>query len=231
MEPIGRRRWAIAEGWIPASSTGPEPEMTSHETACILNAGDREARVEITIFFADREPVGPYRVRVPARRTLHLRFNDLEDPEPDPPGHRLRERDRGGRADRGAAYPSGFAPGGERAAHHHRLRSRLTARVTVEKRRERRSGTRTRSSTPWTSSASRTPTATGCGDFPRADQPPRLPRARWASPASGCSRSTARPNRDNGYDIQDYYSVDPRLRDAGRLRWSSCTGRGSTGSG
>jgi hypothetical protein len=28
--------------------------------------------------------VGPYRVVVPARRTLHLRFNDLADPEPVP---------------------------------------------------------------------------------------------------------------------------------------------------
>jgi hypothetical protein len=28
-ESLGRRRWAIAEGYIPAESTGPEPEMTS----------------------------------------------------------------------------------------------------------------------------------------------------------------------------------------------------------
>jgi hypothetical protein len=80
-EPIGRRRWAIAEGYIPGWSHGPEPEMTSHETACILNATDEDAHVEITVFFADREPVGPYRVTVKARRTKHLRFNELEDPE------------------------------------------------------------------------------------------------------------------------------------------------------
>ena len=54
--------------------------MTSHETACILNAGDRDAHVSITIFFADREPAGPYRLTVPARRTLHQRFNLLVDP-------------------------------------------------------------------------------------------------------------------------------------------------------
>lgn len=83
-EPVGRRRWAIAEGYIPASSTGPAPEMTSHETACILNAGDRDAEIGITVYYADRDPVGPYRVRVPARRTLHLRFNELRDPEPIP---------------------------------------------------------------------------------------------------------------------------------------------------
>lgn len=29
-------------------------------------------------------PAGPYEVTVPARRTLHLRFDDLEHPEPVP---------------------------------------------------------------------------------------------------------------------------------------------------
>ena len=82
--PIGHMRWAIAEGYIPASSHGPEPQMTSHETVCLLNTSDRDAHVRITIFFSDREPAGPYRVTVPARRTRHVRFNDLDDPEPIP---------------------------------------------------------------------------------------------------------------------------------------------------
>jgi len=81
---IGRNRWAIAEGYIPAWSTGPKPEMLSHETVCLLNASSRDAHVEITLFFAEREPVGPYRVLVPARRTRHVRLNDLTDPEPVP---------------------------------------------------------------------------------------------------------------------------------------------------
>lgn len=81
MQPIGRRVWAIAEGYIPGVSHGPAPAMTSHETACLLNAGDSAAHVEITIFFKDREPVGPYRVTVEPRRTRHLRFNELGDPE------------------------------------------------------------------------------------------------------------------------------------------------------
>lgn len=81
---MGRRAWAIAEGYIPGASTGPEPAMTSHETACLLNTTDREARVEITIFFADQEPAGPYRVVVPAKRTRHVRFNDLTEPTPIP---------------------------------------------------------------------------------------------------------------------------------------------------
>jgi hypothetical protein len=84
MDQIGKTTWVIAEGWIPPSSHGPEPAMLSHETACLLNTGDVDAHVEITVFYADREPVGPYRVTVPARRTLHQRFNDLTDPEPIP---------------------------------------------------------------------------------------------------------------------------------------------------
>lgn len=83
---IGRHVWAIAEGYIPAWSNGPEPDFLSHETACLLNAGDTDAEVEITIYFTDREPAGPYRVTVPARRTRHLRFNELSDPEPIPTG-------------------------------------------------------------------------------------------------------------------------------------------------
>ncbi len=85
-EAAGRRVWAIAEGYIPDWSNGPEPAFTSHETACLLNASDDDAHVRITLYFSDREPVGPYQVEVPARRTRHLRFNDLDDPEPVPRG-------------------------------------------------------------------------------------------------------------------------------------------------
>lgn len=81
---IGHRVWAIAEGYIPGESVEASNELVSHETACLLNAGTEEAEVCITIYFEDRDPVGPYRAWVPAGRTLHLRFNDLNDPEPVP---------------------------------------------------------------------------------------------------------------------------------------------------
>jgi len=81
---IGRKRWAIAEGYIPAWSNGPKPQLESHETCCILNASDTDAHVRIHVYFEDRDRVGPYRVTVKAGRTRHLRFNDLEDPAPIP---------------------------------------------------------------------------------------------------------------------------------------------------
>ncbi|MGH9716651.1 MAG: sensory rhodopsin transducer [Candidatus Acidiferrales bacterium] len=81
MKAIGKRRWAIAEGFIPASSHGPEPLMKSHETACILNANDEDAHVRITVFFSDRNAIGPYEITIPGQRTKHVRFNELDSPE------------------------------------------------------------------------------------------------------------------------------------------------------
>ncbi len=83
---IGATRWAIAEGYIPGWSNGPDPEMISHEAFCMLNTGDQDANVTVTIYYSDREPAGPYRFTVPARRTKHVRFNNLSDPEPIPLG-------------------------------------------------------------------------------------------------------------------------------------------------
>ena len=83
---IGRTTWAIADGHIPAWSNGPQPEMTSHESVSILNAGEVEAHIEMRMFFSDHDPVGPYRMTIAPRRTRHVRCNDLTDPEPIPKG-------------------------------------------------------------------------------------------------------------------------------------------------
>jgi hypothetical protein len=84
--PIGKTSWVIAEGYIPPDDASKPKDFISHETCCILNANDEDAKVEIMIYFKDREPAGPYHVTVGKRRTLHLRFNDLTDPEKIPHG-------------------------------------------------------------------------------------------------------------------------------------------------
>ena len=83
LEAIGRKR-AIAEGYTPPSSAGPHPQMTSHETVCLLNAGPQDAHVSIRVFYADQSPVGPYRLVVPAKRTRHVWLNDLSIPRRSP---------------------------------------------------------------------------------------------------------------------------------------------------
>ena len=81
MESVGRTTWAIPEGYIPGKSHGPSPTMTSHEACCILNASEKDAHIAITIFFEHRDPAGPYKFTIPARRTKHLRFNNFNDPQ------------------------------------------------------------------------------------------------------------------------------------------------------
>jgi len=84
MQAVGCTVWAIPEGYIPSGSVSQDHDLVSHEAACFLNAGDRDAEIEITLFFRDRDPIGPYRLTVPSRRTVHMRFNDLTDPAPVP---------------------------------------------------------------------------------------------------------------------------------------------------
>ena len=89
--PIGKRRWAIAEGYIPPESHGPEPQMTSHETACLLNTSNEDATVQITIFFSDCAPVGPYYVKVPAPTHAAYALQRLKRSGIDSARYRLRE--------------------------------------------------------------------------------------------------------------------------------------------
>ncbi|GAA1910289.1 sensory rhodopsin transducer [Streptomyces sodiiphilus] len=84
--PLGRTTWVFPGGHIPAAGTGAEPEFTSRDELCLLNSGGDDAQVELTVLYQDREPVGPYRVRVGARRVRHVRVNDLIDPQAVPLG-------------------------------------------------------------------------------------------------------------------------------------------------
>lgn len=85
MKAMGSTCWIIPEGFVPSRSmANADRPLLSHEAFCVLNIGDADAHIEVTLFFTDREPVGPYRGQVGARRTRHFRFNDLDDPEPLP---------------------------------------------------------------------------------------------------------------------------------------------------
>lgn len=77
---IGKKVWAIAEGYIPPESHGHIPEMESHETVCMLNSSSETAHVKLMIYFSDRDPLGPFKIDIPPMRTKHLRFNNLKDP-------------------------------------------------------------------------------------------------------------------------------------------------------
>lgn len=82
----GKKKWAIAEGYIPSYGTGEAPEFESHETMCVLNTNERAAKLTIMIYFSDREPAGPFQEVVEGKRTKHIRFNNFKNPEVIPKG-------------------------------------------------------------------------------------------------------------------------------------------------
>ena len=71
----GHKHWTISHGWIPP---------LGDETVGFLNVSPEEAHVQIFIYYTNRDPVGPYRLIVPAKRMRQIRFNCLTDPEPIP---------------------------------------------------------------------------------------------------------------------------------------------------
>ncbi|WIV66960.1 sensory rhodopsin transducer [Natrialbaceae archaeon AArc-T1-2] len=84
--PIGATRWEVPGGFVPADSTGPEPEMVSHDALSLLNAGEEMATLEITLTYADGHEAGPYPLTVAPRRVRRIRINDLIDPYAPPLG-------------------------------------------------------------------------------------------------------------------------------------------------
>ena len=73
---IGAKVWLIADSFLPDQSTG---DMKSHEAACVLNLNRRPAKLKITVYFEDREPLKGLEAVCPAERTAHVRLNSLKN--------------------------------------------------------------------------------------------------------------------------------------------------------
>jgi len=69
----GKKTWFVPDGYLPGDSSHGVP---SHEAACVLNVGRRDAHLAFTFYFEDRAPVGPVDVVVGAGRTRHVRLDD-----------------------------------------------------------------------------------------------------------------------------------------------------------
>lgn len=95
--PLGKQRWAISAGCVPARSTGPEPAFTGRDQFSVLNTGPVMANLRIRVLYERHSPVGVYRLTIAARRVRTFRVNDLIFPEAvrlDEPYGLLMESDR-----------------------------------------------------------------------------------------------------------------------------------------
>jgi hypothetical protein len=71
----GARVWLVPDGFLPEESTGSQ---VSHEAICVLNTSGEEARLRISFYFEDREPIKDLEAVVGAERTWHIRLDKPE---------------------------------------------------------------------------------------------------------------------------------------------------------
>jgi hypothetical protein len=79
MECHGKKVWFIPDAYYAEHST--EAPYISHESVCVLNPGDREARIDIILFYEDREPLEGFFARCGGKRTNHIRLDKIRNEE------------------------------------------------------------------------------------------------------------------------------------------------------
>lgn len=72
----GSRRWFIPDGYYPSTSSGSQK---SHDAVCVLNPGKKDAHIQITLYFEDREKQAGFCALCGAERTHHIRMDKLTD--------------------------------------------------------------------------------------------------------------------------------------------------------
>ncbi len=74
----GARVWLVPDGFIPEGSTGAQE---SHEAICVLNTSAEQARLSISFYFEELDPVKDVEVLVPPERTRHIRTDKMDGVE------------------------------------------------------------------------------------------------------------------------------------------------------
>lgn len=92
MDAIGTTTWVVAAARVPVEQhqqAGRLPRRPDHhgrDRACVLNTGTQDAQVTITLFFAERAPIGPYPTVVAAQTMHYVNFATLAGSAPIPTG-------------------------------------------------------------------------------------------------------------------------------------------------
>lgn len=75
MDKGGSLHWYVPDGFIPVKSQG---ELVSHEAICILNTSKVDAKLQITIYFEDSDPLVGIEETVSKLRTKHIKTDTLQ---------------------------------------------------------------------------------------------------------------------------------------------------------
>ncbi|HHZ13874.1 MAG: sensory rhodopsin transducer [Caldicoprobacterales bacterium] len=77
IQPGGERIWYIPDCYYPEKTT--QGHYVSHEAICVLNTGKEDAKLDIILYFEDREPMKDFKAECRAERTNHIRLDEIRD--------------------------------------------------------------------------------------------------------------------------------------------------------
>jgi len=73
----GKKVWLFPDGELPVPEKGNKLE--AHEALMVLNTSGRDASIELSFYFEDREPVKSLKVKVHAERVKCIRMDQREE--------------------------------------------------------------------------------------------------------------------------------------------------------
>ena len=74
MNSFGKKQWLIPDMFWPVKDNG---DYLSHEGICVVNASDVDCEIDIEFLYADRDPICGYKAVCPAKRTNHIRTDEI----------------------------------------------------------------------------------------------------------------------------------------------------------
>lgn len=80
MKSYGKKEWLVSDCYFDSKWNG----QVSHEAVCVLNTSDKDAKISITLFFQDREPMTGFVAECKSMRTHHIRMDKLLNADGDP---------------------------------------------------------------------------------------------------------------------------------------------------
>jgi hypothetical protein len=73
----GAKMWMVPDAYYPATST--QGAYVSHESVCVLNTSNQDAKIHLTLYFEDRDKMDSFEAVCKAERTHHIRLDKLMD--------------------------------------------------------------------------------------------------------------------------------------------------------
>ena len=74
MKAYGKKVWLIPDAFLGSESAN---DLKTHEAVCVINTGDRDAGITLTLLFEDRDPLFGFTAVCGAARTHHIRLDKI----------------------------------------------------------------------------------------------------------------------------------------------------------